>query len=107
MHLPHLEEEGAERDEEEEIEDTDGIDGVTEELMVCLAWAMKDTQAEEKHCYHCSSPEHFIHNCLLVRASRENTQLNCKKGTALRKGSQTTQMKTMMPENLQEEVPKV
>ena len=48
--------------------------------MVHLAWAVKDAQVEKKHCYHCSSPEHFLHDCLLVRASRENTQLNHKRG---------------------------
>ena len=54
--LAHLEEEGTKREEEDETEDPDGIDRVTEEFMVCLAWAMKDAQVEEKHCYHCSSP---------------------------------------------------
>ena len=85
MHLVHLDEEIAKKDEEVESKDPDSIDGVTEEFMVCLARAMKDAQVEEKHCYHCSSPEHFICNCPLVRASRENVQLNCKEGTALRK----------------------
>ena len=46
MCLAHLEEENAERDKEAEIEDPDGISGVTEEFMVCLAWAMKDAQVE-------------------------------------------------------------
>ena len=44
MHLVHLEEEGAERDEEEEIKDPDSINRVTEEFMVHLAWAVKDAQ---------------------------------------------------------------
>ena len=104
--LVHLEEESAKRDEEVEIEDPDGIDGVTEEFMVHLAWAMKDIQVEEKCCYHSSSPEHFICNCPLVRASRENMQLNCKEGMALRKGAWTPQMKMTMPKNPKEEVPK-
>ena len=102
----HLEDESAERDEEVETEDPDSIDRVTEEFMVHLAWAVKDAKVEEKCCYHCSSPEHFIHDCLLVRASRKNMQLNCKEGMALRKGAQTPQMKTTMPKNCQEEVPK-
>ena len=106
MHLAHLEEESIKRDEEVEIKDPDGINGVTEEFMVHLAWAVKDAQVEEKHCYHCSSPEHFICNCLLVRASRENMQLNCKEGTMSRKGALTPQMKMTMPKNPQEEVPK-
>ena len=29
-------------------------------LMVCLGRAVKDNQADEKCCYHCSSLEHFI-----------------------------------------------
>ena len=53
MCLVHLEEESTKRDEEMEIKDPEGIDGVTEEFMVCLAWAVKDAQVEEKHCYHC------------------------------------------------------
>ena len=102
----HLEEESTKRDEEVEIEDPDGMDEVMEEFMVCLAWAAKDAQVKEKCCYHCSSHKHFICDCLLVRASRENMQLNCKEGMALRKGTQTLQMKMTMPKNPQEEVPK-
>ena len=105
--LVHLEEQSAERQAEEEIGDPDGIDGVTEEFMVCLARVMKDAQVEEKCCYHCSSPEHFIHDWLLGRASRENMQLNCKEGMVLRKGAQTPQMKMTTPKNPREEVPKV
>ena len=82
MHLAHLEEESAKRDEEGENKDLNSIDGVTEEFMVCLVRAVKDAQVQEKGCYYCSSPEHFICNCLLERASRENTQLNHKEGTA-------------------------
>ena len=67
MQLVHLEEEGTRRDEDEGSNDSDGINGVTEEIMVHLARAVKDAQTEEKHCYHCSSPEHFIHNYLLMK----------------------------------------
>ena len=105
MHLAHLEEESTKREEEDKTEDPDGIDRVMEEFMVHLAWAVKDV--EEKHCYHCSSPKHLICDCPLVRASKENMQLNCKEGTALRKGAQTPQMKMTMSRNPQEEVPKV
>ena len=103
--LAHLEEESAKMDEEVESKDPDSIDGVTEEFMVCLARAMKDTQVEEKHCYHCSSPEHFICDFQLVRALRENAQLNCKEGMASKKGAWAPQMKVMMPKNPQEDVP--
>ena len=41
---------------------------------------MKDTQADEKCCYHCSSPGHCIHNCPLVKTSRDKKQLNGKEG---------------------------
>ena len=58
--------------------------------MVHLARAVKDAQADEKHCYHCSSPEHFIHNCLLVvKTSRDKKQLNGKEGMVSMKGAQT------------------
>ena len=106
VHLAHLEEESAKRDKEVESKDPDSIEGVMEEFMVCLARAMKVTQVEEKCCYHCSSPEHFICNCPLVRALRENMQLNCKEGTASKKGARAPQMKMTTPKNPKEEVPK-
>ena len=99
MYLVYLEEESAKKDKEVESEDPDGIDGVTEEFMVCLTRAVKDAQVEEKCCYHCSSPEHFICNCPLVRALRENIQLSHKEGTASKKGVWAPQMKMMMPRN--------
>ena len=80
--------------------------GVTEEFMAHLVRAVKDTQTEEKHCYHCSSMEHFIDNCLLMKTLRENTQLNCKEGMASRKRAWSPQIKLTMPKNPQEEVPK-
>ena len=70
-------------------DDPGRIEGVTEEFMVHLARAVKDAQADEKHCYHCSSPEHFIHNCPLVKTSREKKQLNGKEGMVLMKGAST------------------
>ena len=70
VHLAHLEEESTEKDGEVESEDPDSIDGVTEEFMVYVVRAVKDTQVDEKLCYHCSSLEHFIHDCPLVRALR-------------------------------------
>ena len=68
VHLAHLEEESTKREEEDETEDPYSINGVTKEFMVCLAQAMRDLHVE-KHCYHCSSPEHFICNCPMVKAS--------------------------------------
>ena len=89
VHLAHLEEENAGSSEDQESDDPSGIEGVMEEFMVCLARAVKDAQADEKCCYHCSSPDHFIHNCPLIKMSREKKQLNAKEGTAMKKGAWT------------------
>ena len=62
IHLAQLEEEDADDGEDLESDDPGGIKGVMEEFMIQLARAVKDTQTDEKCCYHCSSPEHFIHN---------------------------------------------
>ena len=69
--MAHLEEEDAGNDEDQGSDDPSRIEGVTEEFMVYLTRAVKDAQADEKHCYHCSSPEHVIHNYPLVKTSRE------------------------------------
>ena len=106
MHLAHLEEEDTGRDEDKESKNLGRIKGVTEEFMVHLARTVGDAWAEEKCCYHCSSPEHFIHNCLLIKTSRENTQLNSKEGMASKKGAQTPLATVNTLKNLQKEVPK-
>ena len=103
MHLVHLEEEGTRKDEDEGSNNPDGIDVVTEEFMVHLARAVKDAETEEKHCYHCSTPEHFIHNCLLVKTSTEKPQLSGKEGTVSKKGVQTPPATATTPKNLQTE----
>ena len=79
IHLVQLEEEDADdgEDVEPEIDDPDGIKGVTEDFMVRLDRAVKDIQMDERCCYHCSSPEHFIRNCLLTRHKK---QLNERRG---------------------------
>ena len=100
VHLAHLEEEST-------SEDPNGIDGVTEEFMVHLARAVKDAQMEEKCCYHCSSLEDFIHDCPLVKALGANLHLNCKEGTAPKKGAQAPQTKVATPKAPQEGAPKV
>ena len=106
MHLAHLEEESTKKDEEVENEYHDSIDRVTEEFMVHLSRAVKDVQVEEKHCYHCSSLEHFICDCPLVRALRANMQLNHKEGMAPKNGAWATQIKASTPKNPQEEAHK-
>ena len=80
---------------------------MTEEFMVHLERAVKDAQTEEKCCYHYSSPEHFICNCLLMKTLRERPQLNGKEGTASKKGAQTPLTTATTPKNLQTEVSKV
>ena len=56
-----------------------------EEFMIWLARVVKDAQTDEKCCYHCSSPEHFICNCLLMKTVRDKKQLNEKEGMATMK----------------------
>ena len=82
VHLAHLEEEDTGDDEDQESDDPSRIKGVMGEFMVCLARAIKDAQADEKCCYHCSSSEHFIHNFPLIKTLREKKQLNGKEGMA-------------------------
>ena len=66
--VAHLEKENTNKEECINSEDPDGIEGIMEDFIVCLARAVKDAQ-QEKCCYHCSSPDHFIRGCLLVEAS--------------------------------------
>ena len=87
VHLAHLEEEDTGDNEDQESDDPSRITGVMEEFMVHLARAIKYSQADEKCCYHCSSTEHFIHNCLLVKTLREKKELNGREETALMKGA--------------------
>ena len=86
VHLVQLEEEDTDDGEDLESDDPDGIEGVTEEFMVQLARAVKDTQMDENHC---SSPEHFICNCPLMKTARDKKQLNGKEGMVMTKGAQT------------------
>ena len=81
-----LDEEDADDGEDPESDDPDGIEGVMEDFMVWLSRAVKDAQTDEKCCYHCSSPEHFIHNCPLMKAARDKKQLNRKGGMVVIKG---------------------
>ena len=105
MCLTHLEEEDTGNDQDPESDDPSGVKGVTEEFMVHLARAVKDVQADEKCCYHCSSPEHFIHNCLLVKNSRDKKQLKWKEGMALMKEAWTLVTMTSATKSPQAEAP--
>ena len=104
--LDKFEEEDTSEDEDQESDDPSRIEGVTKEFMVLLARAVKDTQADKKCCYHCSSPEHFICNCLLVKTSRDKKQLNGKEGMVSTKGAQTPQTRTSVIKGPQMEAPK-
>ena len=88
IHLAQLEEEDADDGEDLESDDPGWIEGVMEEFMIWLARAVKDAQTHEKHCYHCSSLEHFICNCLLMKTTRDKKQLNGKEEMAMMKGAQ-------------------
>ena len=103
MHLAHLEKEDARDNEDQESEDPSRIEGVMEEFMVHFARAIKDAQADEKHCYHCSSMEHFICNSPLLKTLREKRQLNGKEEMASKKGVQTPPTPANAPKSPQTE----
>ena len=85
--VAHLKEESTDKEECIDSEDPDGIKGITKGFIVHLARAVKDTQQEEKHCYHSSSLDHFICDCPLVAGSRTDLHLNQKEGMAPKKGA--------------------
>ena len=91
VQVAHLEEEDADKEECADSEDPDGIRGITHEFIIHFARTVKDAQQQEKCCYHCSSPEHFIQSCPLVAASRADSHLSQKEGMALKKGAQIFQ----------------
>ena len=101
--LVQLEEEDANDGGDPESDDSDGIKEMTKEFMVQLARAVKDAQMDEKCCYHCSSLEHFIHNCLLMKTARDKKQLNGKEGIAITKGAQTPPTMTSAVKSPQKE----
>ena len=107
IQLVQLDEEEAEDGEDPVSDNPQGIKGVMEDFMVWLARAVKDMQMEEKCCYHCSSPEHFICNCLLMKAATDKKQLNRKEGMAMMKGAQTPPMATSAIKSPQKEAQEV
>ena len=86
VQLAHFEEEAL---DDEEGTDSEDPDSIMEEFMVHLTRAMKDAQQDEKCCYHCSSPNHFIRDCPLMKSSRKEPNLNHKEGMAAKKGAWT------------------
>ena len=103
VRLAQLDEEGINKGEDQESDDPDGIEGVMEEFMVRLARAVKDAQKDEKCCYHCNSPDHFICNCLLMKTVRDKKQLNGKEGMAMMKGARTPPKMTSTRKGPQQE----
>ena len=104
--VAHLEQDSADKEGSAENDDPNGIEGMTEEFLLHLAQAVKETQQDEKCCYHCSSLEHFICECPLVKASRSATHLNQKEGMVPEKGAQTPQIKVTKPKVPLEGMPK-
>ena len=70
--VAHLEEKSANEEEGINSNDPDGIKGIAEEFIVHLARAVKDAQQMEKCCYHCDSPDHFIHDCPQLAGTEAN-----------------------------------
>ena len=103
VQLAQLDEEDADNGEDPENDNPDGIKAVTKDSMVWLARAVKDAQMDEKCCYHCSSPEHFIHNCPLMKTARDKKELNRKEGMAMTKGTQTPSKATSAIKSPQKE----
>ena len=101
--LAQLDEEGIDEGEDQESDDPNGIEGVTEEFMVWLARVVKDAQKDEKRCYHCNSPDHFICNCPLMKTVRDKKQLNGKEGMVMMKGAQTPPKMTSTMKGPQQE----
>ena len=102
----HLGEEGSEEEVVVKSEDPNRIKGVTEEFIVHLPRVVKETQKDKKWCYHCSSTDHFIYECPLVKASRSATHSNQKEGMAPEKGAWTPQVKVAKLKAPQEGMPK-
>ena len=94
--MVHLEEKSANGEKGINGEDPDGIKGMTEEFIVCLARSVKDAQQMKKHCYHCGSPDHFIHDCPQLAETKADVPLNKSDGMVPRKGGWAPQGKMAM-----------
>ena len=104
--MAHLEEVSTDKEEGSKSDNPNGIEGMTEEIIVHLARAVKEAQQGEKHCYHCSSLEHFICKCPLVKASRTANHFNQKEGMVPEKRNLTPQDKVAMLKVPKEGMPK-
>ena len=70
-----------------DIKDTDGLDGITEEFMVCLTRAVKIAQQEEKCCYHCSQPRSFPKGLSFGAIDHRGTKFKPQRGDSAKEGS--------------------
>ena len=104
--VAHMEEISTDKEEGAKSDDPNGIEGVTEEFIVHLVRAVKESQQDEKCCYHCNSPEHFICECLLVKTLRTANHLNWKEWMTQEKGAWTPQAKAAKLKVSQEGMPK-
>ena len=107
VQLAHLEEEAPDDKEGTDSKDPDGLDGIKEEFMVHFTRAIKDAQQDKKCCCHCSSLDHFIWDCPLVKSDRKEPNLSNKEGMAPKKGAQTPLGKVTLLKASQDRMPKV
>ena len=105
--MVHIEEKSTNEEECIDGEDPDGIESATEEFILCLAGAVRDTPQMKKHCYHCNSPDHFICNCPQLAGMKADAPLNWKEWRVPRKGGQAPQGKMAMPKVPKDGMPKV
>ena len=80
MGVLHLEEESTDEEKYINGDEPDGIIGETDKFIICLPRAVKDAQKVEKCCYHCGSPDHFMHDCPLLVGAKANPPLNHREG---------------------------
>ena len=81
-----LKEKSANEEEGVDSEDPDDIKGVTEKFIAHLARTVKDTQQMEKHCYHCDSPDHFIHDCPQLAETKADCTFKLERGDSTEEG---------------------
>ena len=85
--LVHMEQDSTEKEGSAKRDDPNGIQGYDRGVIVHLPRTVKEAQQDEKCCYHCSSPEHFICECPLEKVSRTAAHLNPKGGDGTREGA--------------------
>ena len=84
--MAHLEEKTTNEEEGVNGEDPDGIEGTTEEFILCLARAVKDAQQMEKCWYHCDGPDLFVCDCPQLAEMKADAPLNQKDEDSTKEG---------------------